>query len=216
MKYNTVIFDMDGTILDTLEDLHGSVNYALKRMGFPERSLAEIRSFLGDGIVMTVKRSVPKDSDEEMIKKCVELFRAHYANNMNNKTKPYEGILDLITRLRQKGIKTAVVSNKSEYAVVELCEKMFFGLFDVIVGQTEDRKPKPEPDGVIYAIERLGVGKDEVIFVGDSDVDVLTAQNAGLSCVGVTWGFRDREVLERMKADFIIDAPFELLEIAFG
>jgi len=213
MKYSTVIFDMDGTILNTLDDLHDSVNYALEKMGYPLRSLDEIRSFVGNGVEALIKRSVPQGTNEKEREQCHGFFREHYSVNMNNKTRPYEGIIDLIKGLRQRGLKTAVVSNKSEYAVIELCGQTFPDLFDVIVGQTKDKRPKPAPDGVFYALDKLGVEKSETVYVGDSDVDVQTAVNSGLDCIGVTWGFRDREVLEKEGAKYIIDKPEEMFDI---
>lgn len=213
MKYSTVIFDMDGTILNTLDDLHDSVNYALEKMGYPLRSLDEIRSFVGNGVEVLIRRSVPKGTDEKGREQCRSFFREHYSVNMNNKTRPYEGIVDLIKALRQRGYKTAVVSNKSEYAVIELCKQTFPDLFDVIVGQTQERSPKPAPDGVFYALDKLGIRKSQAVYVGDSDVDVQTALNSGLDCIGVTWGFRDRAVLEKAGAKYIIDKAGEMLNI---
>lgn len=213
MKYSTIIFDMDGTILNTLEDLHDSVNYALEKMGYSLRSLDEIRRFIGNGVKVLIRRCVPQGTSDENYAECLEIFEGHYANNYNNKTRPYDGITDLLNGLRDKNIKTAVVSNKIEPAVVELCDLRYSGLFDCIAGQTDDRRPKPAPDSVLYALEKLGVSKEEAVYVGDTEVDVETAMNAGLDCIGVTWGFRDREALKKAGARYVIDKPDEMFDI---
>lgn len=211
MKYNTVIFDMDGTLLDTLEDLTDSVNYALNKFGYPLRTLNEIRSFVGNGVKVLMNLSVPNGTSAEDTAKCLEIYRKNYSENMQNKTRPYEGINDLLKNLKEKGIKLAIVSNKYDSAVKALCKDYYHEFIQVAIGESQGVAKKPAPDSVYAALEQLGSSKEEAIYVGDSDVDVHTAHNAGLKCVGVTWGFRNRDILNAEGADFIIDKPEELL-----
>lgn len=212
MKYNTVIFDLDGTLLNTLEDLTDSVNYALGMSGYPVRTLDEIRRFVGNGVKVLMHLSVPKGTPEEDTLKCLEIYRRHYSANMQNKTQPYDGINNLLEALKDKGIKLAIVSNKYDSAVKALCRDYYREYIQVAIGESQGVAKKPAPNSVFKALEQLGSSGEEAIYVGDSDVDVHTAHNAGLKCVGVTWGFRNREILSAEGADFIIDKPEELLE----
>ncbi len=212
-KMDSVLFDLDGTLLDTLDDLADSVNYALGTEGFVQRTREEIRSFVGNGVANLVHRSVPVDTPKEIEARCLETFRAHYAKNMNNKTAPYPGILPLLKALYEKGIRMAVSSNKFDAAVKQLCAEQFGGYIQVAIGESETVKKKPAPDGPWLAIEQMGSQRENTFYVGDSEVDVETAKNAGLVCVGVTWGFRDRKVLEDKGADYIIDKPEQLLAL---
>ncbi|MGB8455411.1 MAG: HAD family hydrolase [Anaerocolumna sp.] len=211
MKYNTVIFDLDGTLLDTLEDLTDSVNYALNKFGYPLRTLDEVRSFVGNGVKVLMNFSVPPGTSVEDTAECLEIYRKYYTGNMQNKTRPYDGIYDLLKSLKEKGIKLAIVSNKYDSAVKALCRDYYHEFIQVAIGESQGVAKKPAPDSIYAAIEQLAANKEEVIYVGDSDVDVHTAHNAGLKCVGVTWGFRNREILQAEGADFIIDKPEELL-----
>ncbi len=204
-----VIFDMDGTILDTLEDLKESTNFALKSFGFPTRTLDEVRNFVGNGVRILFERAVPKNCDKNTLEKCIEIFKKHYSENMYNHTKPYNGILKILKELKNDGVKIAVVSNKFDEAVKILSEKYFKDLIDISVGQADDVPQKPAPNGVFKAMKELGV--NSAIYVGDSDVDVQTAKNAGLMSIGVTWGFRDAENLKG--ADYIVDEPFDIIKI---
>ena len=211
--YKTAIFDLDGTLLNTLRDLHGSVNFALRELSFPERSLEEIRRFIGNGVVKLIERSVPAGTDKETEKKCLAVFREHYLEHMNDSTAPYEGIPELLCALRAEGVKIAVVSNKLHSAVVELCDSFFSGLVDLALGVSDESERKPAPLNVYRALEALSSEKAESIYIGDSEVDVQTAKNAGLLCVGVTWGFRDRDELIEAGADLIAGSTKELEEI---
>lgn len=204
-----VIFDLDGTLLNTLEDLKDSTNFALHEFAYPKRTLDEVRSFLGNGVQKLIERAVPKDCQN--VEECLKCFKNHYSENMYNKTAPYEGIVEVLKELREKGLKIGVVSNKFDAAVKELCEKYFDGLIDVAIGQSDEVAKKPAPDGVLKAMEILGAEKEFTIYVGDSDVDVQTAKNANLPCIGVTWGFRDRENL--FGADFIIEKPCDIINV---
>lgn len=208
-----VIFDLDGTILDTLDDLTASVNFALTKNNLPQRTLEEVRSFVGNGIRLLIERSVPAKTEKSIVDSCFDDFKAHYKSNSAVLTKPYNGIPSLINDLRNIGIKTAVVSNKADFAVQTLVEKYFPGLFDYSVGEKEGVRRKPYPDSVFCAVKALGVEVDECIYVGDSDVDIETARNAKMKCIAVTWGFRDRTFLQELNSDYIADMPKEILEI---
>lgn len=204
-----VIFDMDGTILNTLDDLKESVNLTLSNFGFKTRTLEEVRQFVGNGVKLLFQRALPDGIDDETLEKCICFFKKTYAQNMYNHTAPYKGILKILQEIKSLGLKTAVVSNKFDLAVKELSKKYFDDLIDISVGQSDDVPQKPAPNGVIKAMKELNI--QTAIYVGDSDVDVQTAKNANLPCVGVTWGFRDREYLKG--ADYIIDSPEELVQI---
>lgn len=210
---DTVIFDLDGTLLDTLEDLMDSVNFALGIFGLQERSLAEVRSFVGNGVELLIERAVEGRLSEKDELECLRIFKEHYSKNMNHKTKPYDGMLDLIKTLLNKDYRIAIVSNKFDSAVKELNNIYFEGLFPVAIGSSETVAKKPAPDSVFEALKQLGVTGKTAIYVGDSDVDVMTAKNSGLECVGVTWGFRDEELLSEMGAAYIIHKPEQLLDI---
>lgn len=213
MKYNTVIFDLDGTLLNTLDDLKDSLNYALAMHGYGEKTLEEVKSFVGNGVRKLVQRALPANTPEEEIQKCLADFKEHYKSNMQNKTRPYDGIMELLSELKNNNYSLAIVSNKFDAAVKDLAKDYFDNLIDVAIGESASVKRKPAPDSVYAAINELGSDIKKAIFVGDSETDVQTAKNAGLPCVGVTWGFRTREVLIREGADYIIDTPKELLEI---
>ncbi len=211
--YKCVIFDLDGTLLNTLEDLADSVNEMLEKFSCPTRSLDEIRQFVGNGMVRLIERSVPEDFDKNSFDPAYEFFREAYRKNMKNKTRPYDGILNCLEELKSVGVKTVVTSNKNDDATKSLCREYFGELITMAVGAREGIPSKPHPAMVKSAIESLGFEKSDCIFVGDSDTDILTAKNAGLKSVGVLWGFRDRDVLEKAKADFVIFKPQEITEI---
>ncbi len=212
-KYDTIIFDLDGTLLNTLEDLTDSVNYALELYGYPKRSIEEIRKFLGNGVRKLIELAVPGGIDDPFYNECLEANQKHYSENMRNKTAPYNGIIELLQQLKEENYKLAVVSNKLDKAVKELVQDFFGEYIQVAIGETADISKKPAPDTVFQALQELQSSAGKAIYVGDSEVDVRTAKNAGTKCVAVTWGFRDRDVLEREGADFIIDRPIELMGI---
>ena len=212
-KYNTVIFDLDGTLINTLEDLADSVNYSLRLYGFPTRQIAEIRNFLGHGIRRLMELSIPNGLNNPQYEKCLSDFKNHYSSNMGNKTEPYKGIIELLEQLTNKDYKIAIVSNKFDKAVKELNEIYFGGYIKVAIGESENVSRKPAPDSVFKALEELSADVDKAVYVGDSEVDVKTAKNSGLKSIGVTWGYRGREVLKQVGADYIIDSPGELLKI---
>lgn len=210
--YKAVIFDLDGTLLDTLVDLYNSVNHALKTFGFPERTIDEVRRFIGNGVKKLMERSTPKGTDEETNAKCLDCFRAHYLEHMSDNTAPYEGVNELIAGLREKGIRTAVVSNKLHSAVVDLCKENF-PLIEEAIGVSVEEERKPNPINVLKVLSLFGITADECIYVGDSEVDVQTAHNAGVKCIGVTWGFRDEAELRENGANFIAHNSDEVFNL---
>lgn len=211
-----IVFDLDGTLLNTLEDLTDSVNFALNKFGFKERTVEEIRSFVGDGVRVMMSRAIPDGLSNPNFENCLDCFKEHYKDNMFNKTKPYDGIMEMLKHLKMNGIQVAVVSNKFDLAVKGLCKKYFGDLIPVAIGENEAEgiRKKPAPDSVFKAIHEMKVRIENVIFVGDSDTDVLTAKNAEVDCIGCTWGFRDRQVLEKAGADYIVNSPDEILKTA--
>lgn len=203
-----VIFDMDGTLLNTLDDLYKSVNYALSEMNFPIRTKEEVRRFVGNGVKLLMERAVPKGCSLEDTELCINIFKDYYSKNMYNRTAPYDGITEILENLKNKNYKIAVVSNKFDLAVKELSKKYFGDLIDISIGQADDVPQKPAPNGVLKAIKCMGV--QSAVYVGDSDVDVETAKNSNLPCIGVTWGFRERGFLKG--ADYIVNSPKELFK----
>lgn len=212
MNCDTVIFDLDGTLLDTLDDLADSVNAIMLCRGYPIRSRDEVRSFVGEGYRLLIKRALPEGTDEDEVNMCTDLFRTEYFGNLVSKTKPYDGINELLAELKRKGIKIGVVSNKMDEAVKEACRHYFGNRIDSAVGDNPERNRKPSPDNIFEVLDQLNSNKEKTLFVGDSNIDVQTAKNAGLVCVGVSWGFRTKESLIKEGADHIIDKPHELLE----
>ena len=213
MKYNTYIFDLDGTILDTLLDLANAVNFAMRAKGFPERTTDEVRSFIGNGIKVLIRRAVPQNTSEDDYAQALEIFTKYYLEHIADNTKPYDGMIDVINSLKEKGCKTAVVSNKAHIAAQAVVKDFFGDIFDIVVGKMDEFPSKPEPDSLLYAIRSLGADKEKCIYIGDSDVDVLTAHNAGLECIGVTWGNRDEDVLLTNGAEYIARKPEDILNI---
>lgn len=212
MKYRLAIFDLDGTILDTLEDLKNSINFALLQFGFPERELSEVRAFVGNGILKLVKRAVPSGTSEEDINRVFETFKSHYKIHSADNTKSYCGINELLGELKKGGTKLAVVSNKADFAVQDLCEKYFKGIFNYAVGEKENVRKKPYPDSVNEVLKTLGVPKNEAVYIGDSEVDVKTAVNVGMDCISVLWGFRSKEELLENGAKNLVSDPKEIIK----
>lgn len=211
-RYQAVLFDLDGTLLDTLDDLTDSVNVILEKYGFPLRDRKEIRRFLGNGSERLMKEALPKDISEMDFAKYLKEYQAYYKAHMEEKTAPYEGILPLLGELRKAGLKIGVVSNKFDLAVKGLCEKYFPGTIDVAAGEREADgiRRKPAPDMIFTAAKWLGVDVQDCLYVGDSEVDIMTAQNAGMDCVSVTWGFRDEVFLRKAGAAHLVHTTEEL------
>ncbi len=215
MKFKTAVFDLDGTLLDTLGDLRDSVNFALEKNNLPNRTTEEIRAFVGNGIRLLIERSVPQNTPLETVDKCFNDFKEHYRDNSANLTKPYDGIIELLNILKSNNIKLAVVSNKADFAVKALVSEYFPHIFDCAFGEREGIKRKPAPDTVFAAMGEMGSALSETVYIGDSEVDIETSRNSGLPCVAVTWGFRDKSVLEELKPEYIIDKPSEISDIIF-
>ncbi|MBR0359839.1 MAG: HAD family hydrolase [Clostridia bacterium] len=212
MKYKTLIFDLDGTLLNTLLDLASSVNYAMRECGFCERTTDEVRRFIGNGVEVLIRRAVPEGTSEEEYKKALDVFKTHYKQNSRNKTAPYDGICDILKRLKADGYKLAIVSNKVDFAVKDLRDEFFNGLIDVAIGDSDATRTKPEPDMVYKAIEELGADIESCIYIGDTDVDIETAKNSGMDCISVSWGFRTRKELEEYGATMIADCAEDILK----
>lgn len=211
-----VVFDMDGTILNTLDDLKDTLNYALGQYHFPARTLEETRAFVGNGIHKLIERAVPEGTDAQTVEKVFNTFLEYYQIHCMDQTRPYPGIVSLLRSLKEAGLLTAVVSNKADAAVQELCERFFPGLFDFAVGEHEGVQKKPAPDMVQLALRTLGTQASDAVYVGDSDVDLATAKNSGLDSIIVTWGFRDREFLESQGADVFADTPEKVRELCLS
>lgn len=213
MSYQTYIFDLDGTLLDTLGDLAASVNYAMRTHGMPEHSVDEVCRFVGNGVRRLMERAVPGGAAHPAFEAAFATFRRHYMEHSLDTTRPYEGIPEMLQELKRRGRHTAVVSNKFDAATKELCRHFFPDTIDVAVGEHEAEgiRKKPAPDTVLQALSQLGVGQEGAVYVGDSDVDIQTARNSGLPCISVLWGFRNREFLLAHGAETFVSQPSELL-----
>lgn len=211
-KYSAVIFDLDGTLLNTLTDLTNAVNHAMSALGFEEKTLDQVKSFVGNGIAVLMELCVPDGKKNPRFEQALEEFKAYYAEHSRDNTAPYDGIMELIKKLSAKGVKMAIVSNKIDFAVKDLNREYWNGIIDVAIGETPQIRRKPAPDTVLKALSELGADKNDAVYVGDSEVDIATAENAGMECISVTWGFRDRKSLIKNGAKIIIDAPDEILK----
>lgn len=206
MKYELAVFDLDGTVLDTLTDLDNSLNFALGYFSMPSRTIDETRAFVGNGIRKLIERGVPAGTPPEVADEVEKVFNENYAVHCADNTKPYDGINELLKEVRACGIKTAVVSNKADYAVQTLCKKYFDGLFDFCVGARENVRKKPFPDSVNEVIKTLAAERERTVYIGDSEVDIETAVNARVPCLSVTWGFRSVDrLLENGATDIVPD-----------
>lgn len=214
-KYDTVIFDLDGTLMDTLEDLANAVNEILRRNGYPARTIGEVRRIVGNGLRQTLTLCLPEGTKEQVVDELLPDFASYYQEHCQEKTKPYDGIMDVLKTLHERGFRLAIVSNKRDEAVKTLNRECFQEYVKVAIGENESAgiRKKPAPDTVYQALQELGSKKEKAVYVGDSEVDRATAENAGLPCISVAWGFRDREELEKLKPAWLISRPEELLEI---
>lgn len=199
------VFDLDGTLLNTLEDLADAVNYSLAQFGMPQRTIEEVRNYVGNGIRLLIERSVPNGTDLTVIDNVFECFKKYYQEHCNDNTKAYDGIIDMLKELKQSGIKLAVLSNKAQNAVTKLCDIYFDNLLDITFGAREGIAKKPAPDALLECAAIADIALEDIAYIGDSDVDVLTARNAGVDCIAVSWGFRDKGVLIKAGADKIAD-----------
>lgn len=215
MMAQTYIFDLDGTLLDTLADLAASVNYALRTHHMPEHSLDEVRRFVGNGVRLLMIRAVPDGEQNPQFEAAFQTFREHYMAHSLDTTHPYQGIPELLAELKARGKRLAVVSNKFYAATQELCHHFFPDTIEVAIGEHEAEgiRKKPAPDTVMEALRQLGVSRENAVYVGDSDVDIATARNSGLPCISVLWGFRDRSFLKEKGATTFVAAPSDILDL---
>ena len=210
--YNTYIFDLDGTLLSSLADLAASCNYALRTNGMPERTLDEVRRFVGNGVKKLMERATPDGLQNPLFDKTLADFRQHYMKHNLDTTCPYEGVMPMLEELQRRGKKVAVVSNKFYAATQELCHHFFGDLVTVAIGEREDIRKKPAPDTVIEALRQLNATAEESVYIGDSDVDIDTARNTGMPCISVLWGFRDKDFLIEHGATTLVATPQEILK----
>ncbi len=213
-EYNTYVFDLDGTLLSTLEDLAASTNYALRTHGLPEHSIDDVRRFVGNGVKKLMERAVPGGQGNPKFEDVYATFRSHYMEHSLDTTCPYPGICETLAELKRRGKRIAVVSNKFYTATQELCRHFFSDTVEVAIGEREGIRKKPAPDTVKEALRQLGANKAGAVYIGDSDVDVATARNSGLPCISVLWGFRDKDFLIRNGAETFISEPRQLLDWA--
>lgn len=211
--YTTYVFDLDGTLLNTLDDLATAVNYALRHHRMPERSTDEVRRFVGNGVRKLVERAVPEGTAQQLTEEVLATFQAYYLAHSLDTTRPYPGIPEMLAALRRRGCRIAVVSNKFDAATKALCTHFFPDSVEVAIGEHEAQgiRKKPAPDTVMEALRQLGVPREGAVYVGDSDVDVATARNSGLPCISVLWGFRDRDFLTAHGATTFVITPEEIL-----
>lgn len=212
-KYDTVVFDMDGTLLNTLEDLKNATNYALREFGMPEHSLDDVRHFVGNGVKRLMELAVPDGLNNPQFDEVFATFREYYTKHSNDTTCAYDGVVDLMKQLQEAGYALAIVSNKLDAAVKDLNEIYFEGVVKVAIGEREGVSKKPAPDMVYTALAELGRTKETAVYVGDSEVDLQTAKNAGLPCISVLWGFREHEFLEAQGAKTFAEKPADVWEI---
>jgi len=211
-EYNTYIFDLDGTLLDTLQDLTDSTNYALRQSGMPEHSIDDIRRFVGNGVKKLMELAIPDGLDNPKFEETYEHFRQHYLTNSLHTTQPYPGIMEMLETLNSHGKKLAIVSNKFYAATEELCRHFFGNYIHVAIGEREDIRRKPAPDTVLEAMRQLNVDVNTTVYVGDSDVDLATARNSGLPCISVLWGFRSKAFLAEHGATTFVETPSQILD----
>ena len=211
MDYQTYVFDLDGTLLDTLGDLAASTNYALAAHGMPTRTVEEVRMFVGNGVKKLMERAVPDGLDNPRFEETYRCFREHYMEHNLDTTAPYPHVVEMLAALKSRGKQLAVVSNKFYAATQELCAHFFGAYIDVAIGERETIRKKPAPDTVLEALRQLGATREGAVYVGDSDVDIETARNCGIPCVSVLWGFRDRDFLLRHGAETLVSSPLDLL-----
>lgn len=208
------IFDLDGTLLNTINDLAASTNYALRSAGMPEHSVDDVRRFVGNGVKKLMERAIPDGLNNPDFDETYATFRKHYLEHSLDTTKPYDGIPEVLAELKRRGKKLAIVSNKFYAATQELARHFFPDTIEVAIGERENIRKKPAPDTVLEAMRQLGVGKEGTVYIGDSDVDIDTAHNVGVPCISVLWGFRDREFLLAHGATTLIERPEQLLDFA--
>ena len=212
MRYDLVIFDLDGTLLDTLDDLAAAVNHALGLHGFPPRRRDEVRRLIGNGVASTIRRAVPEGTDDDTCRQVLADFKGYYLQNVNVHTRPFDGVVELLDALNAAGVRVAANSNKVDSAVKELCEVHFGSRVALALGERPEIPKKPAPDGAYRVIEALGASRERTLYVGDGEADLLTAQNAGIDCAWVSWGYRNRDELSEMNIPNAFDTAEALRE----
>lgn len=210
-EFDTYIFDLDGTLLSTLNDLATSTNYALRWAGMPERTIEEIRMFVGNGVKLLMERAIPNGINNPKFEETYAKFREHYLEHNLDTTSPYDGIPELLRELKRRGKKLAIVSNKFYAATQDLAKHFFPDTIKVAIGERETIRKKPAPDTVLEALRQLGASKGGAVYIGDSDVDIMTAKNCGLPCISVLWGFRDKDFLIQHGGTIFVNKPSEIL-----
>ena len=213
MKYTTIVFDCDGTLLDTSTDLYNSVNYVLSKHNFPEKSLSEVKAALGNAVTYLMRQCLPSTVADDELAPYIEEFKAYYGEHLKDTTAPYPGILDMLDALREKGYKLAIVSNKIQEAVTPLNKEYFGDRLPVAIGERPGLQRKPAPDMVLQALKELNSTPEESIYIGDSELDVATAENSGLLCIGVTWGFREESLLHELGVKHIARKAEDIITI---
>lgn len=212
-RYSACIFDLDGTLLNTIDDLAASCNYALRAHNMPEHTVDEVRQYVGNGVRKLVERAVPQGVDPEQFEEVYATFRKHYTEHSLDSTRPYEGVMEMLATLKSFGTPMAIVSNKFMAATQELCRHFFSGYIDVAIGESETIRRKPAPDTVFEATRQLGVKPEDCVYIGDSDVDIATARNSGMPSISVLWGFRDKPFLMQHGAQTFAATPKEVVEL---
>ncbi|WP_346747954.1 HAD family hydrolase [Prevotella jejuni] len=209
--FKTYIFDLDGTLLSTLNDLASSTNYALRWAGMPERTIEEVRMFVGNGVKLLMERAIPEGVNNPKFEETYAKFREHYMEHNLDTTRPYDGVPELLHELKRRGKHLAIVSNKFYAATQDLAKHFFPDTIEVAIGERENIRKKPAPDTVLEALRQLNVSKEDAVYIGDSDVDIMTAKNSGLPCISVLWGFRDKDFLIEHGGSLFVDKPIEIL-----
>ena len=209
--FKTYIFDLDGTLLSTLNDLASSTNYALRWAGMPERTIEEVRMFVGNGVKLLMERAIPEGVNNPKFEETYAKFREHYMEHNLDTTRPYDGVPELLHELKRRGKHLAIVSNKFYAATQDLAKHFFPDTIEVAIGERENIRKKPAPDTVLEALRQLNVSKEDAVYIGDSDVDIMTAKNSGLPCISVLWGFRDKDFLIEHGGSLFVEKPVEIL-----
>lgn len=209
--FKTYIFDLDGTLLSTLNDLASSTNYALRWAGMPERTIEEVRMFVGNGVKLLMERAIPEGVNNPKFEETYAKFREHYMEHNLDTTRPYDGVPELLHELKRRGKHLAIVSNKFYAATQDLAKHFFPDTIEVAIGERENIRKKPAPDTVLEALRQLNVSKEDAVYIGDSDVDIMTAKNCGLPCISVLWGFRDKDFLIEHGGSLFVEKPIEIL-----
>ncbi len=209
--FKTYIFDLDGTLLSTLNDLASSTNYALRWAGMPERTIEEVRMFVGNGVKLLMEQAIPEGVNNPKFEETYAKFREHYMEHNLDTTRPYDGVPELLHELKRRGKHLAIVSNKFYAATQDLAKHFFPDTIEVAIGERENIRKKPAPDTVLEALRQLNVSKEDAVYIGDSDVDIMTAKNCGLPCISVLWGFRDKDFLIEHGGSLFVEKPIEIL-----